>query len=146
MSKVLIKNSTLTDIANAIRAKDGSTAQMYPSEMAGKIGAIKNIKTSKVKLIYSTSYHNWIAGVIYANQKLTLNPGKTTTIDVPINSLVIIGYTPGSPNAIQLSANFEINSKTPNVEYPLDSNVGGVLFYLKDVNPDGDTVNFSEYR
>lgn len=40
MSKVLIKSSTLTDIANAIRAKDGSTAQMYPSEMAGKIGAI----------------------------------------------------------------------------------------------------------
>lgn len=40
MSKVLIKSSTLTDIANAIREKDGSTAQMYPSEMAGKIGAI----------------------------------------------------------------------------------------------------------
>ncbi len=40
MGKVLIKDTTLTDIANAIRTKDGSTAKMYPREMAGKIGAI----------------------------------------------------------------------------------------------------------
>ena len=36
----LVESGTLTAIANAIRAKDGSTAQMYPSEMAGKIRAI----------------------------------------------------------------------------------------------------------
>lgn len=146
MSKVLIKSSTLTDIANAIRAKDGSTAQMYPSEMAGKIGAIENIKTSKVKLVYNSSYHNWKAGVIYANQKSVMSPGQTVTIDVPINSLVIIGYTPGSPDAIQLSTKFEIDSITLNVGMPLKSSYGGVLFYLKDVNPNGDTVKFSEYR
>ena len=40
MGKVLIKDTTLTDIANAIRTKDGSTAKMYPREMAGKIGAL----------------------------------------------------------------------------------------------------------
>ena len=146
MSKVLIKNSTLTDIANAIRAKDGSTAQMYPSEMAGKIGAIENIKTSKVKLVYNSSDRNWKAGVIYANQKLVMSPGQTVTIDVPINSLVIVGYTPGSPDGIQLSSDFEINSTTPNVGSPLQRRYGGVLFYLKDVNPNGDTVKFSEYR
>ena len=146
MSKVLIKSSTLTDIANAIRAKDGSTAQMYPSEMAGKIGAIENIKTSKVKLVYRSSYHNWKAGVIYANQKSVMSPGQTVTIDVPINSLVIVGYTPGSPDGIQLSNDFEIDSKTSNVVSLLQSRYGGVLFYLKDVNPNGDTVDFSEYR
>ena len=48
MSKVLIKSSTLTDIANAIRAKDGSTAQMYPSEMAGKI---QGISTGEKRII-----------------------------------------------------------------------------------------------
>jgi hypothetical protein len=40
MGKVLVKDTTLTDIANAIRTKDGSTAKMYPKEMAGKIGAL----------------------------------------------------------------------------------------------------------
>lgn len=40
MSAILVNDSTMTDIANAIRAKDGSTTQMLPSEMAGKIGAI----------------------------------------------------------------------------------------------------------
>ena len=112
----------------------------------GAIRAIENIKTSKVKLIYSKGYHNWKAGVIYANQKSVMSPGQTVTIDVPINSLVFVGYTPGSPNAIQLSTEFEIKSKTSNVEYPLGSGVGGVLFYLKDANPDGDVVDFSVYR
>lgn len=112
----------------------------------GAIRAIENIKTSKVKLVYNSSYHNWKAGVIYANQKSVMSPGQTVTIDVPINSLVIIGYTPGSPDAIQLRTDFEINSTTPNVGSPLRSGYGGVLFYLKDVNPNGDTVKFSEYR
>ena len=40
MGKVLIKDTTLTDIANAIRTKDGSTTKMYPNEMARKIGNI----------------------------------------------------------------------------------------------------------
>ena len=40
MANVLIQSSTLTGIADAIRAKDGSTAQMYPSEMAGKIDGV----------------------------------------------------------------------------------------------------------
>ena len=35
MAQVLINDSTLTDIANAIRSKTGETNQMYPSEMGG---------------------------------------------------------------------------------------------------------------
>lgn len=37
MAKGLIDDSVLTAIANAIRAKDGSTAAMLPGAMAGKI-------------------------------------------------------------------------------------------------------------
>lgn len=40
MSKVLIKNSTLTDIANAIREKTGDTQSLLPSEMSEKIKSI----------------------------------------------------------------------------------------------------------
>lgn len=41
MSKVLVTESYLTDIGNAIRAKNGGTTKYKPSEMAA---AIKNIK------------------------------------------------------------------------------------------------------
>ena len=40
MSNALINNSTLEDIADAIRAKLGSQETMRPSEMAGNIGRI----------------------------------------------------------------------------------------------------------
>lgn len=40
MSKVLVTESYLTDIGNAIRNKNGSTSQYKPSEMAGAINDI----------------------------------------------------------------------------------------------------------
>ena len=42
MSKVLVTESYLTDISNAIRSKNGGSTKYKPSEMAA---AIKNIKT-----------------------------------------------------------------------------------------------------
>lgn len=42
MSKVLINDTTMTDIADAIREKDGSSAKMLPSEMAKKIEQIQS--------------------------------------------------------------------------------------------------------
>lgn len=40
MSKVLVTESYLTDIGNAIRAKNGSTTKYKPSEMAGAIKSL----------------------------------------------------------------------------------------------------------
>lgn len=40
MAKMLIKDSTLTNIANAIREKTGNTAQIYPENMASQIRGI----------------------------------------------------------------------------------------------------------
>ena len=40
MSDYIIHDTTLTSIANAIRTKTGSNAQMTPSEMATAIGNI----------------------------------------------------------------------------------------------------------
>lgn len=80
MSNVLIQSSTLTGIANAIRAKDGSTAQMYPSEMAGKIANIQtgNVRIIPTELIMNTSnkaksYSG--SGVIFLN---TVAPSYVT--------------------------------------------------------------------
>ena len=81
MSKVLIKSSTLTDIANAIRAKDGSTAQMYPSEMAGKIGAIS---TGEKRIIPTKFYHTTATvtgtGIQYVKDGSVTLDGKTYKI------------------------------------------------------------------
>ena len=53
MAQVLVNDSTLTDIANAIRSKTGETNQMYPSEMGG---AIRDIKTGEKRLIPTKMY------------------------------------------------------------------------------------------
>ena len=42
MSAILMNDGTMTEIADAIREKDGSTAQMLPSEMAGRIVQIQS--------------------------------------------------------------------------------------------------------
>lgn len=36
MSAILVNDSTMTEIANAIREKSGTTNQMLPSEMGGQ--------------------------------------------------------------------------------------------------------------
>lgn len=79
MSKVLIKSSTLTDIANAIRAKDGSTAQMYPSEMAEKIGAIS---TGEKRIIPTSFIYNSSDGAnIAGTGTVYLKAGNSVKID-----------------------------------------------------------------
>lgn len=66
MSNVLIQSSTLTGIADAIRAKDGSTAQMYPSEMAEKIASIstgdKRLIPTSITKYYDPSSSKTISG------------------------------------------------------------------------------------
>lgn len=46
MAKGLIKDSTLTAIANAIREKTETTATMLPSEMAALIQGLSNVKVT----------------------------------------------------------------------------------------------------
>lgn len=104
MSKVLIKSSTLTDIANAIRTKDGSTAQMYPSEMAGKI---QNIETKpgsatiiinnkddgyQVLAVYKTNAHYIAKG---SNVSIKFNVGESISLIFLTNTtyaLSVFGY------------------------------------------------------
>lgn len=45
MGNAFIKESTLTDIANAIRTKTGETDLLLPSQMADAILSIGNVQT-----------------------------------------------------------------------------------------------------
>lgn len=48
MAEYLIKDTTLTEICNAIREKDGSTGVIPVSEIASKIDAIKSCETINI--------------------------------------------------------------------------------------------------
>ena len=78
MSTILINDSTMTDIANAIREKSGTTNQMLPSEMAGKIGAIptaeKRLIVTKIDCSKSgTTTFNGKGYVMLSNTKAANN-------------------------------------------------------------------------
>lgn len=70
MSVVLINDTTMTSIAEAIRSKDGSSIKMLPSEMAEKIQEIKtppekgiiritNYQYSEYEYSVASSYTGW---------------------------------------------------------------------------------------
>ena len=66
MSKVLVTESYLTDIGNAIRSKNGSTSQYKPSEMAGAINDI----TTQDNTVLNSILNRSISGD-YVNDNLT---------------------------------------------------------------------------
>lgn len=53
MSTILLNDTTMTDIADAIREKSGSTGQMLPSEMGG---AIRGISAAEKRIIPTRLY------------------------------------------------------------------------------------------
>lgn len=73
MAKGLIEEQTLTDIANAIRSKNGASTQYKPSEMAG---AIENIPTGSTSSMAPTS----ISFDSYKLQTLDLSSLDTSNI------------------------------------------------------------------
>ena len=70
MSKVLVTESYLTDIGNAIRSKNGSTSQYKPSEMAGAINDI----TTQDNTVLNSILDRSISGD-YVNDDLTETGG-----------------------------------------------------------------------
>lgn len=69
MSKVLVTESYLTDIGNAIRSKNGSTSQYKPSEMAGAINDIPT-QGSQDNTVLNSILDRSISGN-YVNNDLT---------------------------------------------------------------------------
>ena len=66
MAKVLVNENNLTNIANAIRGKNGSTDTYKPSEMAEAITAISGGGGSNEKAIIEKTFSG-----IYANNEIT---------------------------------------------------------------------------
>lgn len=70
MSKVLVTESYLADIGNAIRNKNGSTSQYKPSEMAGAINDITTQGKTQDNTVLNSILDRSISGN-YVNNDLT---------------------------------------------------------------------------
>lgn len=90
MAKMLINDSTLTAIADAIRAKGGTSAEMLPGEMAALIEAIK------------TSTANASTGTFTPSgaQVYSASLGKTLKLNGNY-CLIIIRIDSGSKSGVQ---------------------------------------------
>lgn len=70
MSKVLVTESYLTDIGNAIRSKNGGTTKYKPSEMAAAINGITTQGTTQDNTVLNSILDRSISGD-YVNEDLT---------------------------------------------------------------------------
>lgn len=104
MSKVLVTESYLTDIGDAIRNKNGSTTKYKPSEMAGAINAITAQDNTAVNSIIdrtiSGNYTNNEARSVGKNAFAFCSNLKTVTMgnatDISTNAFY---YCPGLTSA-----------------------------------------------
>ncbi len=85
MAKGLIKDSTLTAIANAIREKTETTGTMLPSEMAALIQGITGAKVAYGKETYSVNSADTTATI-------THGLGETPNLFVMFESSAPINY------------------------------------------------------
>lgn len=103
MGKAVITEQYLKDIADAIRAKNGSSASYTPSQMAGAISAIEGGGTSGDVIIssdvpWSVSVTNPAHTVITSTPQAflhTSNDTYTPRMKTVENIAVDTGYTPG---------------------------------------------------
>ena len=79
MSTILLNDTTMTDIANAIREKTDTTNQMLPSEMGG---AIRGISAAEKRIIPTSFKYNSSAGADIAGTGIVyLKSGNVVKID-----------------------------------------------------------------
>ena len=126
----LIQGTTLTAIADAIRAKDGSTAQMYPSEMAGKIAAIETVPEGTLMASDNTVYTH--PNSVYGNSSeqtiVSFIPKFSGTINISGSV-----YASGSSSTAYVYA-YNGTSKTM-----IQNGSNGTYKFSKDFNVTKDT-------
>lgn len=110
MSKVLVTESYLTDIGNAIRSKNSSTDKYKPSEMAA---AIKNIKTQDNTAVNSI-IDRTISGD-YTNNEVTSVGKYAFEFCINLKTVTMANATDVNSNAFFSCTNL-ISANFPNVK------------------------------
>lgn len=113
MSAVLVNDTTMTEIADAIREKTGTTEQMIPSEMAGKIQSISQgekriIPTKMITSSTSTVYNGM--GNLYIPDGISRyfidNQSYSINISSPSDTMSVgYGYSINFNNSCKVNTN-----------------------------------------
>ena len=92
MSKVLVNESSLTGIANAIRGKNGSTTTYKPSEMAAAITAISGAAEPVIEALSITANGTYTApDGVDGYSPVTVNVPQSGGPEIPDSAFVISG-------------------------------------------------------
>lgn len=116
--KAVITSSTLTDIATAIRGKNGETGTYLPSAMAAKITAISTGYSTC--LVSNSSFSNASYGyTLYISENISIGSQafRNTTYSYLYIVSIYISYTGG---VIALGSNAFMNMTPSNIYVPSD--------------------------
>lgn len=129
MAKGLIKDSTLTAIANAIREKTETTAPMLPSEMAALIQGITGAKVTYGSKALNNGNNPSINSV-------TINHGLGTTPNLVYFVEIGTQYAPSQASPLLVSI-----ALWPNGTCMAGYSTGGNFYYMDEsVDPDGTSL------
>ena len=125
MSKVLVTESYLSDIADAIRSKNGETTAYKPSQMASAIESIESGSSCGEDTLYQMLANTLTE---YSNDELTSLPayafrGCASLVSVSFPECTIIGQS-----AFQITGNVG-KDNLANVNMPKLKEVGATGFY-----------------
>ena len=137
MSNAIITNSTLEDIADAIRAKTGSSDTMLPSEMAGKISNIPSGSSG-----WTLVWTNDSPGNAFSAQTVQINLSSYSK--VMIKGKVGRGTVSTTPSVYSVQQVIDINGTTYDVIMGSDQGTGSIydLTYRK-ISASSTGVTFS---
>lgn len=108
MSKVFISDINLSNIADAIRAKNGAQTQYYPREMAAAITALDVEEHKPIQVNIQQSEHQTIKVKVKQkelnNTTINANVELPETIQLEATVTADEGYTPGTLNQSLVNA------------------------------------------
>lgn len=95
MSKVLVNETSLTGIANAIRSKNGLSAVYKPSEMAGAIEAIQTGSSTPTEPVLGSeiTFYDYDGTILYAYTRAQAQALSALPSAPAHNGLIFSGWT-----------------------------------------------------
>lgn len=132
MSSLIIQSGTLSDIADAIRAKTGKAASMTPLEMPTEISSISGGGGTKPDIVLTGDQRYRFTG---SNGADLVNAANYTTQDLTGSQYMFQNYT---GTTIPFSINYKANLQSPFIQGTFDNSQ---ITTLPTINFNGLSTN-----